>query len=228
MIRILFQGDSITDGARFRDVEKRWDLNHQIGHSYVFTVASLLGKKYPGKYFFINRGIGGDTIQCLAARWQVDALDENPDVLSILVGINGNANRDGYFPEGEEVNVQNFENTYREILNSSRAHNPKVKFVLIEPFFLPVGTYKEHYNDFMKVFTKKQAIVEKLAKEFDAIFIPTQKRLEKLVVDCEASLKENGCTCGANEYWLWDGIHPTEAFHGFLAEWWIDATKSIL
>ena len=35
-MKILFQGDSITDGARLKPVEKRWDKNHQIGHSYAY------------------------------------------------------------------------------------------------------------------------------------------------------------------------------------------------
>ena len=29
-------------------------------------------------------------------------------------------------------------------------------------------------------------------------------------------------------YWLWDGIHPTEAMHGYLAELWLEAAKDIL
>ena len=55
MIKILFQGDSITDGNRYKDPQKRWDLNHQIGHFYVFNIAGILGVKYPGKYDIILR-----------------------------------------------------------------------------------------------------------------------------------------------------------------------------
>ena len=47
MIRIVFQGDSITDGNRYKEIEQRWDKNHQIGHSYVFSIASYLGKNIP-------------------------------------------------------------------------------------------------------------------------------------------------------------------------------------
>ena len=49
MIRILFQGDSITDGNRYKDPSSRWDLNHQIGHSYVFNITGILGRRAPGK-----------------------------------------------------------------------------------------------------------------------------------------------------------------------------------
>ncbi len=228
MIRILFQGDSITDGNRYKDVDQRWDLNHQIGHSYVYPIASSLGRKYPGRYFFINRGVSGDCVDKVMARWKTDALDEHPDILSLLLGINGNGERDGYYPEGAEEHLIHFEKTYRELLAAARAQNPALKLILIEPFFLPVGKHKAHYDDFMKVFTRKQRIVEKIAEDYNAIFIPVQKRLEQLVLESAPLLKENGFSADPNEYWLWDGIHPTEAMHGYLAELWLDAAKDIL
>ena len=40
-------------------------------------------------------------------------------MLSILFGINGNADRDGYFPEGAEENLTRFEASYRALLDSS-------------------------------------------------------------------------------------------------------------
>lgn len=46
-MKILFQGDSITDGNRYKEPERRHDLNHQIGHSYAFIVSGMLGAEYP-------------------------------------------------------------------------------------------------------------------------------------------------------------------------------------
>ena len=126
MIRILFQGDSITDGNRYKDNETRWDLNHQIGHSYAYIIAAMLGRKYPGKYLFINRGISGDCLDKAALRWKSDVLDEKPDILSILLGINGNYELDGYFPEGVEEHLKHFDKTYRSLLDSTLANNPDV------------------------------------------------------------------------------------------------------
>ncbi len=228
MIRVLFQGDSITDGNRYKDPSSRWDLNHQIGHTYAYLITAHYGRKFPGKYHFINRGISGDSAERAGERWQVDTLDEHPDVLSILFGINGNANRDGYFPEGAEENLARFEASYRALLDSSLKNNPNLKLVIIEPFFLPVGRYIEHYNDFMHFFVRKQAAIKKIAEDYGAIFIPVQKRLEELVNECAPILKANGCDTDPNAYWLWDGVHPTEAMHGLIAELWLDATKTIL
>ena len=228
MIRILFQGDSITDGNRYKDPSSRWDLNHQIGHSYVYIIAAHLTAKHPGKYEIINRGISSDCIDRMAKRWQVDTLDVNPDILSILLGINGNGEYDGYFPEGVEAHLENFDKTYRSLLNSAVAQNPALKLVIIEPFILPVGRYKEHYDVFMKAFSRKQEIIKQIAEDYGAVFIPMQERLIKLVSDTTTALKANGCDIDPMAYWLWDGVHPTEALHGVLAQLWLDATKNIL
>ena len=228
MIRVLFQGDSITDGNRYKDPSSRWDLNHQIGHSYVFVIASELGKKHPGKYAFINRGVSGDSVESITARWKEDTLDENPNVLSLLLGTNGNGERDGTFPEGTEVHLRNFEMGYRALLDSARANNPNLKLIIMEPFFLPVGRFKTTYDAFLPVFAEKQQIIRRIAADYGAVFVPVQAKLEKLVQDSVRILKENGCDADPYEYWLWDGIHPTEAMHGVLAELWLDAAKYIL
>ena len=226
MIRILFQGDSITDGNRNKDPKKRSDLNHQIGHSYVFHVAGVLGLQYPGRYAFINRGISGDTVERITARWQKDTLDEHPDVLSLLLGINGNGAFDGGFPEGTETHLNGFEVQYRNLLETAREHNPSLKLILMEPFALPVGRIKPHYDDFMKVFFRKQDIIRRIAADYHAAFIPVQKKLENLVEINEPVLREFGCDPCA--YWLWDGIHPTEPMHRFLSQLWLETATEIL
>lgn len=228
MIRILFQGDSITDGNRYKDVESRWDLNHQIGHSYAYIIAAHLTAKHPGKYHVINRGISSDCVDRAALRWQTDTLDERPDVLSILLGINGNREYDGYFPEGVEAHLEHFDSTYRSLVDSARKQNPALKLVIIEPFVLPVGRYKMHYEAFISVFDRKREMIKQIAEDYGAIFIPTQARLNQLVLDCAPILEANGCDTYPMKYWLWDGVHPTEAFHGVLAELWLNATKEIL
>ena len=227
-MRILFQGDSITDGNRYKDLDTRWDLNHQIGHSYAYIIASKLTRKHPGKYAIINRGISSDCVDRIAKRWQTDTIDEKPDVLSILLGINGNGEYDGQFPEGIEEHLKHFDSTYRALLDSARAENPALKLVIIEPFVLPVDRYAAHFDAFMSVFVRKQAMIQQIAEDYGAIFIPMQKRLEALVLECAPVLKAHGCDIDPMKYWLWDGVHPTEALHGLIAELWLEATKDIL
>lgn len=228
MTRILFQGDSITDGNRLKPIESRWDLNHQIGHSYVFSIVGELGRKYPGKFTFINRGLSGDTVVSIAKRWQTDTLDEHPDVLSLLIGINGNGRFDGQSPAGAEEHLQAFDTQYRALLDAARAQNPALKLILMEPFVLPAGSLRLHYEAFTAVFFRRQAIVRRIAEDYGAIFIPTQRRLEELVRETAPILQENNCDVDPNAYWLWDGIHPTEPCHHLLAELWLEAAAPLL
>lgn len=228
MIRILFQGDSITDGNRLKPVESRWDLNHQIGHSYVYPIVGRLGFMYPGKYTFINRGISGDTVDKAAARWQRDTLDENPDILSVLLGVNGNGRFEGTYPEGLEEHMRRFDETYRSLLTSAREHNPALRIILIEPFILPCGNPKAHYDICLPIFNRKQDIIRRIAEDFGAVFVPIQKDLEKLVEKTAPVLLENGCETDPYAYWLWDGVHPTEPMHWFIAEKWLAAAADIL
>lgn len=228
MRKILFQGDSITDGNRYKDPASRWDLNHQIGHSYVYPIAGKLGYLYPGKYTIVNRGVSGDSVVSIAQRWQEDTLDEKPDILSILLGINGNGSFDGSFPEGIDVHLAAFQEKYTFLLTQAQEMNPALQIVLMEPFTLPCGQTKAHYDVFMPVFRQKQAIVRSLAEEFGAVFVPIQTELEQLAETTAPMLQENGCTTDPYAYWLWDGVHPTEPCHWFLAEQWLKYAAPLL
>jgi len=76
-MRILFQGDSITDAFR-----KPEEINpaFQLGNGYAFLVGARLAADHPDRpYEFLNRGVSGQRVQDLAARWQPDALDLRPD-----------------------------------------------------------------------------------------------------------------------------------------------------
>ena len=67
-MRILFQGDSITDTGRSREIE---DF---LGSGYPLLVKTNLGFESPGKYEFINRGICGDRVIDVYARIKSDII----------------------------------------------------------------------------------------------------------------------------------------------------------
>ena len=214
-MKILFQGDSITDGNRYKSKASEWDKNHQIGHSYVYIITGLLGMQYPERGFeFINRGISGNIAGELAQRWQADALDINPDVLSVLVGVNDcvrAAER-----SVKDFSAAKYEEDYRRILTQSREKNPDLKLVLLEPFAYPevqnVSSPPEIRRAIMR---SEQKIVRKLAAEFGAVFVPLQG-----LFDEARKVREP-------KYWLWDGTHPTEAGHALIAREFLKATKHI-
>jgi len=195
---ILFQGDSITHGGRGRD------LNHYMGHCYAYLIAARLGADMAQQNLhFLNRGVSGDTVKRLQARWQRDTLDLKPDVLSILIGVNGRYR----FPADDYAKM------YTALLAQTTAALPKITLVLCDPFVNP--REKPDSRSRVEVDTRR-AIVKKLATTFKAIHVPTQDVFE-----------EAARTTPPN-YWIWDGVHPTPAGHELLARRWLETVAAQL
>ena len=211
---ILFQGDSITDGLREKNKDRAWDLNHQMGHGYAFLVNARWGAQYPERHFaFINRGISGNRIADLYGRWQEDAVNLRPDVLSILVGVNDV----GYTMwEQSGSGPERFGRIYQLLLDEARAANPALLPVLMEPFVMPVGDRKDTYQDWLSLLQPLQKQTRLIAERNGAIFIPLQERFNALCEVREAS------------YWVWDGIHPTVSGHQVIADAWMEAVGPAL
>ena len=202
-LRILFQGDSITDGGRGRNN----DPNHTMGHGYAFSIASRLGEAFAEKAnMFYNRGISGNKVTDLQNRWQADTLDLKPDVLSILIGVN---DAHSVVRQQNIVTPEKYEEVYRSILSLTKIQLPECMLVLCEPFILPVGKVKDNWTVLNEDLQKRQLIVRTLAKEFDAVFVPLQKVFTDAV------------SRAPNEYWMWDGVHPTYSGHELMAKQWI-------
>ena len=199
----LFQGDSITDGNRGRN----HDPNHIMGHGYAFSIASRVGAEFPEKHLsFYNRGISGNKIIDLEARWQKDVSDIKPDVLSILVGVN---DVDSVIRKNDEVTSEKFEEMYRVILDHTKRQLPECLLILCEPFILSVGRVKDDWGKWESEMKKLQNIVASLSKEYNAVFVPLQTVFNK------AATRTNP------EYWIWDGIHPTVAGHELITREWL-------
>lgn len=208
--RILFQGDSITDGNRGRDN----DLNHIMGHGYAFSIASRLEADYPDKNLhFYNRGISANKITDLAARWQTDTLDIRPDLLSILIGVN---DAGSIFNKKDTISLEKYETVYKSLLDQVKAMNPEIIFVLNQPFTLPVGNFKDYWEAWHQEIVERQNIVERIAKSYDAIFVRHQDAFDA------------ACKRAPADYWIWDGVHPTVAGHELMAREWINQVKKQL
>ena len=204
---VLFQGDSITDGNRSRND----DWNHVMGHGYAYLVASRLGYEQPGKNFhFYNRGVSGNKITDLAARWQKDTMDLKPDVLSILVGVN---DVNSVFEGTDPVDAKKFEDVYRSLLKQTKETLPGIQIVLCEPFLYPMIRASEKWVPEIKI---RQSIVRNLSNEFNAIFIPLQDAFNAMLEKAPAT------------YWIWDGVHPMPAGHELIARKWISIVKKTL
>jgi len=194
--RILFQGDSITDGNRGRST----DPNHILGHGYVFIIAARHGEAFPELNLdFMNRGVSGNTVLDLEKRWQKDTLDLKPDLLSILIGVNDH---------GRGVALDQYEQVYDKLLADARAANPRLKLVLCEPFGLPVGRCRDGWEARNAALAKRREIVARLAAKYGAALVRFQHVFDEAVKRAPA------------DYWIWDGVHPTYRGHQLMADEW--------
>lgn len=201
-MKILFQGDSITDAGR-----DRRDI-HNLGGGYPFYAANLIKEAYPGTDFeFVNLGISGDRAESLLARWEQDAVAVQPDVISILIGINDTWHRAG---DRNWMPHDYFEGCYRKILTDIK-EKTKAKIIILEQFLL----YVEDKDYFHVDLDPKIQITRKLAREFADAFVP----LDGLFA--AASIKK------APTHWAADGVHPTAAGAEFIAKHYLRAFRSL-
>lgn len=203
----LFQGDSITDGGR----SYNQDWNHIFGQGYAYLITGRLNFDYPQRdYRFFNRGISGNKLSDLAARWQTDALDIKPDLLSILVGIN---DIHPVVARGETFNADDFGNAYDALLDKTTKALPGFELVICEPFVLPVGMVKDKPEPWNAAIQKSQPVLKHLAEKYNAVYVPLQDAFNKALEKAPA------------DHWIWDGIHPMPAGHELIAHEWIKAVN---
>ncbi len=200
---ILFQGDSVTDCGRRREGEG-------LGFGYVFMIASRLWAARPELNLrVLNRGISGNRSRDLRARWQEDALDLKPDMVSILIGINDTWRR---YDRNDPTPADRFDRDYRAILESTRAALGDIPLILLEPFLLPYPDDRRGWRDDLD---PKIAVVRDLAREFGATLVPLDGifAAASAVRDCA--------------YWTSDGVHPTVAGQGLIAKAWLDRSMIV-
>ena len=205
-MKILTYGDSITDAGR----EASWT---QIGVGYPAYIAGELLAENPEKYEVVNRGISGNRIVDLYARIKADCWNYEPDVISVLVGIN-----DVYPQELENnaVELDRYEKIYRLLIEDTKAKLPNVKMILCEPFMLAESANE---NDIVKWtcypgVKEYAATVKNLAKEYGLTFVPLQDKLEE-------------AAAGHADCYVFDGIHPTPAGAKIIATEWLKAFERV-
>ncbi|CAA6692033.1 MULTISPECIES: SGNH/GDSL hydrolase family protein [unclassified Lentimonas] len=194
---LLFIGDSITDCGRPRPVGERGEL----GDGYVNLANSLLATCHPEiRVRVLNTGISGNRITDLEARWRDDVLAHQPDWLSIMIGINDVWRQFDNVTDTDVVNLERFENVYRQLLSATR---PNLKgLVLMTPFYLetnpadPMRAQMDAYG----------AVVKRLAEEFDAVFVDVQAAF-----DAYLEMRPTQTLCS-------DRVHPNQTGHLIIAK----------
>ncbi len=204
-MKILFQGDSITDAGR----DKR--NFHHMGAGYPKYAAELIAKEHPDTAFeFINLGISGNRTSQLFDRFYRDGVEFQPDVISILIGINDIWHR--YMGERITTTDAQFATNYRAILERIKKET-SAKIVMLQPFLLDAPD-KEHMRRDLETVIP---IVNELAEEFADIYI----RLDELFAD---ALK----TQPAPKYYSGDGVHPNDNGSAFIGEHYARAIAKLI
>lgn len=192
-IKLLFQGDSITDAGRDRNNP------HDLGQGYPKYAAAILQENYPDVDFeFIDLGISGDQTKDLVARLQSDFVDVQPDVVSIMIGVN-----DTWHHAADRSWIPNevFEERYRTVLKAIK-EKTHAKIMIIEPFLIPV----EDKLFFREDLAPKIEIIRKLAREYADAYLPTDGLLQS------AFIGDDPLSYAA------DGVHPTAKGAAYIGE----------
>jgi len=207
-MKILMYGDSITDMGRDRNLDAN-AFGYGVG--YTQYIAGELLSKNPEKYCIINRGIGGNRIVDLYARIKSDVWNHQPDVLSILIGINDLWHE---IVHKNGVGVKRFERIYRMLIEDTIERLPNIKIMLCEPFVLEgTATTGENYSEFLKI-REYAAVVKKLSQEFNLPFVALQDKFNERATKYDA------------KYYLYDGVHPDAAGARLIADEWLKVFNS--
>ena len=207
---ILFQGDSITDAGRNKDNET-YNRADSLGHGYAFLAASQLLEAYPKENLKIyNRGISGNKVYQLRERWEKDCIELQPDVLSILIGVNDFWHTLSHDYKGT---VEVYEDDFRSLLDYTLRKLPEVKLIIGEPFTVKGG--KAITDEWYPEFNRYQTAAANIAKDYKAKLIPYQEIFDKALKQAPVS------------YWAPDGVHPSMAGAELMADEWITAYNSI-
>ena len=193
-MRILFQGDSVTDASRIR--EDHFDL----GQGYPKYTAELVKERCPDAEF-INRGVSGDRTKDVLARVQKDIIDIDPDIVTILIGVNDTWRR---YDMDDPTTPEQFRDNYEQILKTVKEQT-HAKIVMIECFLI-YGMGRDYYREDLN---PKLDETRRLAVKYADRFIPLDGLLAQASTGKEAI---------APALISADGVHPAEEGRKLIAK----------
>ena len=204
-MKIVFQGDSITDAGRDRR------NYHHMGYGYPKFAVEQIRQAFPDVEFeFINQGISGNRTDQLFDRLYLDAIAFEPDIISILIGINDIWHR--YGAGRVETTDAQIATNYRAILERLKAQT-NAKIVILAPFLLD----SEEKESWRPEVDSLLEIVRSLANEFADAYVPLDKLFEEaLKVQPEP------------QFYSADGVHPNDNGRAFIGKHYFNAIAPLI
>ena len=185
-MKILFQGDSVTDAGRDRSNPA------DMGEGYPRYASAMIQDSYSdGEFEFVNLGISGNRTEHLVERLEADFVEVQPDIVSIMIGINDVWHH--YAFECIETTDEQFEANYRTVLEAIKSRTT-ARSLMIQPFLLE--TVDPAKQELCEELARKQAIVKQLADEYADAYLPLDEILHQEVNAEPADYSA-------------DGVHPT-------------------
>ena len=184
-MKILFQGDSVTDAGRDHSNP------HDLGEGYPKYAAAMMQDAFPQIDFeFVDLGISGNRTEHLVQRLEGDFVDIQPDIVSIMIGIN-----DVWHRHSHDIRTidEDIERNFRTVLEAikSRTH---ARILIIQPLLMESAN--PNVAELREELTVAQAIIKRLADEYADAYLPLDTILN-------TETKEEPV------YYTVDGIHPT-------------------
>lgn len=206
-MRILFQGDSITDAGRDRAKPEH------LGAGYPKFVAGHLAYETPDVYEFFNRGISGNRIVDVYARIKADIINLKPDVMSLLIGVND---------VWHEVNHQNgvdaekFERIYDMLISEIKQALPDIKIMIMGPYVLKGPATEEKWAEFRPEVELRCAAAKRIADKYGLPYVDLLAKFD------EADAR------GETAVWTGDGVHPAAGGIELIKRAWLDCFNSYI
>ncbi len=203
-MRILFQGDSITDAGRDRR------NYHDMGNGYPKFAAEHIRKAFPNPEIeLINLGISGNRTDNLFDRMYEDIIQLQPDIVSILICINDIWHRHSHHIETTDAQIAA---NYRAILSRIKAQT-NAKIVILSPFLLD----NEEKEAWRPELDRLLPIVRSLADEFADAYIPLDEIFAKALPEQPEP-----------QYYSADGVHPNQNGSAFIGKHYFEAIAPLI
>lgn len=188
--KLIFAGDSVTDAERGRPAGE--GLFGALGKGYVSNIAAAFDALYPDMDLrVINRGCSGDSIRNLAARWETDVMQDNPDWVAVMIGVNDVWRRfDSPHIKEQHVTVEEYRDKLTALIERTL---PCVKgMILMTPYYL-----EPNRSDPMRAeLDLRGEIVRELADRYHLPLVDTQAAFDLWMAH------------GYSAQITWDRVHP--------------------
>ncbi|MCF0132311.1 MAG: SGNH/GDSL hydrolase family protein [Blautia sp.] len=197
---VLFLGDSITDSNHSFDPEG-------LGTGYVRMLHEYYNCAFPSdnrKHLFINKGFDGFTVSAVFRLWKRLQLQNLPDIITLLVGINdvGLVMDHHYSDTQIRAFARKFGQSYQDLV-SDILNRTNARLILMEPFLFK---YPAEYQTWLPTLSLYQEEIRRIADLFHLSYITLHRELNNLA----ETLDYHSITV--------DGIHLAEKGNRYLAD----------